>query len=239
MSNLYDNEAFFRAYAEMPRSRDGLESAGEWPVLETLFPDLQDKAVLDLGCGYGWHCRYAKERGAKYILGIDQSKKMVEEATSRNSAVGIEYQICSIHEYDYPKDYYDLVISNLVLHYVEDLNEIYYNVYRTLKQKGTFLINIEHPVFTAGVNQEWISKDEKNLFWPVDDYFYPGARKTNFLEHTVVKYHHTLTQILMGLIKQGFILEVVEEVVPPLKWQKILPDEMRRPMMLLIKAIKE
>jgi len=72
----------------------------------------------------------------------------------------------------------------------------------------------------------------------VDNYYYPGERETEFLGCTVIKQHHTLTQILMGLIHAGFILEVVEEVLPPEEWRADMPEEMRRPMMLLIRAKK-
>ncbi|MBQ7838919.1 MAG: class I SAM-dependent methyltransferase [Lachnospiraceae bacterium] len=238
MKNIYDNERFFEAYADMPRSRDGLKSAGEWGQLEPLFPILAQKNVLDLGCGYGWHSKYARERGAAFVLGIDQSEKMIAEALKRNSAKGIAYRVCSLQEYDYPAETYDLVISNLVLHYIEDLDMVYRNVFQTLKQGGVFLFNIEHPVFTAGVNQQWLTDGKKNLCWPVDDYFYPGERTTDFLGHTVKKQHHTLTQILMGLIDRGFHLEAVEEVMPPEAWRAQMPDEMRRPMMLIVKARK-
>ena len=53
MNNEYDNEIFFREYAKMPRSRDGLSSAGEWHQLRPLFPPLEGKCVLDLGCTDG------------------------------------------------------------------------------------------------------------------------------------------------------------------------------------------
>ena len=85
MSNAYDNERFFDEYAKMPRSKDGLRAAGEWHQLEPLFPALAGKAVLDLGCGYGWHCAYAAERGAAQVLGIDLSRKMIEEAKGRKA----------------------------------------------------------------------------------------------------------------------------------------------------------
>ena len=49
MHNEYDNEKFFQEYAKMPRSRDGLCSAGEWHQLKPLFPPLDGKNVLDLG----------------------------------------------------------------------------------------------------------------------------------------------------------------------------------------------
>ena len=100
---------------------------------------------------------------------------------------------------------------------------------------------MEHPVFTAGVDQEWVYDERgKPLHWPVDDYFKPGLRVTNFLGCQVEKQHHTLTQILMGLLEHGFLLEAVEEAQPPRSMMNIpgMRDELRRPMMLLVKARK-
>lgn len=156
MNNEYDNEKFFEEYAKMSRSKEGLKAAGEWHQLKPLFPSLEGKSVLDLGCGYGWHCKFAEEQGATKILGIDLSKKMIEEAQKRNSGNQIEYRISGLEEYDYPENEWDCVISNLALHYIEDIVEIFQKVYRTLKPGGIFLFNIEHPVFTAGVGQDWI-----------------------------------------------------------------------------------
>lgn len=102
MHNEYDNEKFFGEYAKMPRSRNGLGSAGEWHQLKPLFPPLQGKTLLDLGCGYGWHCKFAAEQGAIQVLGIDLSRKMIEEAKTRNAKEQIEYRICGIEEYEYP-----------------------------------------------------------------------------------------------------------------------------------------
>ncbi len=55
----------------------------------------------------------------------------------------------------------------------------------------------------------------------------------------VTKQRHTLTQILMGLLNSGFKLEVVEEAQPPKEMMNIpgMKDELRRPMMLFVKAI--
>ena len=88
-------------------------------------------------------------------------------------------------------------------------------MHRTLKPGGIFLFNIEHPVFTA------------------------GERNTRFLGCDVVKQHHTLTQILMGLLNNGFELKAVEEAEPPKEMMNIpgMKDELRRPMMLLVKAV--
>lgn len=241
MSNIYDNKQFFAEYAKMPRSQQGLAGAGEWQQFKALFPDLDGKSVLDIGCGYGWHCKYAVECGANQVTGIDLSEKMIREASEKNSDSKITYRVCGLEDYDYPAESYDCVISNLVLHYIEDIDLIFKKIYATLKSSGVFLLNIEHPVFTAGVNQDWIyNSDGPPKYWPVDDYFYPGNRVTHFLGQNVEKQHHTLAQILMGLINSGFRLEVVEEAVPSPDMMDVpgMADEMRRPMMLLIKSVK-
>ena len=241
MNNEYDNEKFFNEYAKMARSQNGLEAAGEWHQLRPLFPKLDGKKVLDLGCGYGWHCKFAVEQGAKQVLGIDLSKKMITEAQKRNADECIQYQVAGIEDYNYPPNTWDCVVSNLALHYVENLDEIFKKIYQTLKADGIFLFNIEHPVFTAGVGQDWICDNSgEPLYWPVDDYFYPGRRETVFLGEKVVKQHHTLTQILGGLLKRGFTLTAVEEAYPDPAMLDLpgMKDEMRRPMMLFVKAKK-
>lgn len=237
----YDDEQFFEQYAQMARSREGLDGAGEWHQFQKLFPDVRGKSVLDLGCGYGWHCGYAAWQGADRVLGIDISARMIEEAVKKNAAAEITYRVCGIDEYEYPAETWDCVVSNLALHYIADLDRVYENVYRTLRPGGTFLFNIEHPVFTAAGGQKWIRDEEGTpLYWPVDDYFYPGERKTCFLGCEVIKQHHTLTQILGGLPVRGFVIEAVEEAHPSEEMMKLpeMKDEMRRPMMLLAKARK-
>lgn len=239
MKNEYDNGHFFEEYAKMPRSRDGLRAAGEWHQLKPLFPPLEGKSVLDLGCGYGWHCKFAAEQGAVRVLGLDLSEKMIAEAGRRNADAKVEYRVCGMEEYAYPEDQWDCAVSNLALHYVEDIEGVFQKIYRTLKPGGIFLFNMEHPVFTAGVGQDWVyGEDGKPRYWPVDGYFLPGERTTHFLGCEVVKQHHTLTQILMGLLRSGFSLEAVVEAEPPEEMMDIpgMADEMRRPMMLLVKA---
>lgn len=61
--NIYDDPGFFERYSAMPRSVEGLRQAGEWHELRAMLPPLQGRSLLDLGCGFGWHCRYAAEQG--------------------------------------------------------------------------------------------------------------------------------------------------------------------------------
>ena len=61
-----------------------------------------------------------------------------------------------------------------------------------------------------------------------------GEWHTRFQGCDVVKQHHTLMQILMGLLNTGFKLLTVEEAQSPISGMR---DELRRPMLLLIKAV--
>lgn len=63
-------------------------------------------------------------------------------------------------------------------------------------------------------------------------------KESLFLGCNVTKQHHTLTQIFMGLLNSGFELNAIEEAEPPQEMMGLpgMKDELRRPMMLLVKA---
>ena len=84
-------------------------------------PDFAGKRVLDLGCGFGWHCAYAIEHGATHATGIDISEKNARRSSKRNPSPLIEYQCMAIEDFDFQPDSYDIVISSLTFHYLEPL----------------------------------------------------------------------------------------------------------------------
>ena len=81
--NIYDQSDFFAGYSRLPRQVEGLDGAPEWPAIRALMPPMQGKRVLDLGCGFGWFCRWARGEGAASALGIDLSERMLERARHR------------------------------------------------------------------------------------------------------------------------------------------------------------
>jgi hypothetical protein len=89
--NIYDNPGFFAGYSQLPRSRHGLDGAPEWPALRGLLPELRGLRVLDLGCGFGWFCRFARQQGAAGVLGIDVSERMLARARNETSDAAISY----------------------------------------------------------------------------------------------------------------------------------------------------
>lgn len=240
--NKYDEAVFFSQYSRMSRSVEGLKSAGEWHALKTMLPDFKGKRVLDLGCGFGWHCEYAIEQGATSALGIDLSEKMLNEARKRNASPLIEYQRMAIEDYMFEPETFDVVISSLTFHYLESFDDICRNIYRCLKPGGEFVFSVEHPVFTAYGTQDWHYDEKGNIqHWPVDRYFTEGKRQAKFLGSDVTKYHKTLTTYVNSLLLAGFQITGLIEPQPDATMLNIpgMKDELRRPMMLLLSAVKK
>ena len=240
--NKYDDEVFFQKYSRMLRSQKGLQGAGEWSELRKILPAFQGKSVLDLGCGYGWHCRYAAEHNAAKVLGTDISEKMLSTARRINAAPQIEYRRAAMEDLQFVAGTFDVVLSSLAFHYVKDFAPLVANIFDWLRPDGSFVFSVEHPVFTSYGTQDWYyDQDGKILHFPVDNYYYEGQREAIFLGEKVIKYHRTLTSYLNTLLCSGFVLEHVIEPQPPAEMLHLagMKDEMRRPMMLLVSARKK
>lgn len=241
--NKYDDKKFFDKYSRFPRSIEGLNAAGEWHQMQRLLPSFRGKRVLDLGCGFGWHCVYAAEQRADSVIGIDLSVKMIAEAKNKTHYSNVTYVCSSIEDYEYPQNAFDIVISSLAFHYVESFDRICDSVKKCLVHGGDFVFSVEHPVFTAQGKQDWIYDEAGNaLYWPVDNYYFEGLRNTIFLGENVTKYHKTTTTYLKSLIQYGFRITAFCEPKPTDEMLNQIPtmkDDLRRPMMLIISAKKE
>jgi ubiquinone/menaquinone biosynthesis C-methylase UbiE len=240
--NKYDEPEFFAKYSKMPRSISGLEGGHEWHAFRALLPDLHDKRLLDLGCGFGWHCRYARQQQARSVVGVDLSEKMLVRAKATIDDPGIEYRRSAIEDIDFLANEFDVVISSLALHYVEHFDIVCLKVYRCLAAGGEFVLSVEHPLFTAVAAQQWFCGPEGDrLHWPVDNYQQEGPRHTQWLADYVVKYHRTVATYVNTLINSGFRISKLLEPVPTpemLIEQPDLIDDRRRPTFLLIAAVK-
>lgn len=240
--NKYDTAEFFDQYSTFPRSVEGLDAAGEWHELQKMLPDLHDTRVLDIGCGFGWHCIYAAEHGARQVVGIDISEKMLAVAREKTSSPVVTYRCSAMEDADFGEACFDVALSSLVFHYTPDFSGICKNVYRALAPQGVFVFSVEHPIFTAEGRQDWIySHNGSREYWPVDRYFSEGERKTRFLGCDITKYHRTLTAYVDTLLGCGFSIRALVEPMPAEHLLHTVPgmqDELRRPMMLLIAAVK-
>ena len=115
----------------------GCPGAGEWKTLEKLLPDFAGKRVLDLGCGYGWHCRYAAEHGAASVVGVDCSERMLAVAREKTADLPqVTYVKGAMEDVDFPPESFDVVLSSLAFHYVEDFPALREKIRRWLVPGG-------------------------------------------------------------------------------------------------------
>ncbi|VEA67342.1 Malonyl-CoA O-methyltransferase BioC [Serratia plymuthica] len=239
--NIYDNQAFFDGYAQLSRSVNGLDGAPEWPTIHSILPDLHGKKVVDLGCGYGWFCRNAREQGAASVLGLDLSEKMLSKAREMTQDAGIEYRRQDLEQLQLPPASCDLAYSSLTLHYIEDLARLFATVYQALAAGGQFIFTAEHPIYTAPQHQGWLVDQHGQKSWPVNGYQQEGRRVSNWLAEGVIKQHRMLGSYINLLVQQGFIVTYLNEWGPSAQQiaeNPALDEEKERPMIFILAAHK-
>jgi SAM-dependent methyltransferase len=237
--NVYDDPGFFEGYGRLARSVEGLAGAPEWPALRAMLPAMRGLRVVDLGCGFGWFCRWAREQGAAHVLGIDLSEKMLARARAMTSDPAITYAKADLERLDLPKAGFELAFSSLALHYVQDLEGVLAKVHRALALGGRLVFSLEHPIYTAPTCPGWSIDAHGRKTWPVDRYLVEGPRTTDWLAEGVVKQHRTIGTTLNLLIRSGFAISHVEEFCPTDEQVAAMPElaeERERPMFLLVAA---
>jgi SAM-dependent methyltransferase len=235
--NIYDDPNFFRAYAQLPRSMQGLDAAPEFPALRALLPDLNGLDVLDLGCGYGWFCRWARTQGARRVAGVDVSELMLARARSMPTDPAITYAREDLETIKLKRKAYGLVYSSLAFHYLHNLEGLLGEVRSALTPGGRLVFSVEHPIVTAPLQPGWSDAGSGRKSWPVNGYLHEGERSTDWLAKGVIKQHRTIATYVGLLLRQGFRLAHLEEWGPTpqqIAAQPTLAVERERPPFLLI-----
>jgi len=237
--NIYDDGEFFEAYSELPRSVHGLDGAAEWPTLRGMLPDMSGLRVVDLGCGFGWFCRWALEAGAESVLGVDLSENMLARARRDTNDGRITYERQDLDALHLPTAAFDLAYSSLTVHYLTALDRTMATVHRALVEGGMFVFSAEHPIYTAPTSPGFVTDDAGRQTWPLDGYLREGPRTTDWLAPGVVKQHRTIATYLRNLREAGFDVTELIEWGPSDEQVTAVPEwacELERPPFLLVAA---
>jgi SAM-dependent methyltransferase len=237
--NVYDDPGFFTAYSQLPRSQRGLDGAPEWPALRGMLPPLAGLRVVDLGCGFGWFCRWAAAQGAASVLGLDLSERMLERAARETMDPAVSYRRADLDAVELEPAAFDLAYSSLTLHYLPDVDRVLAGVRAGLAPGGRLVASVEHPVYTAPSSPGFVPGPAGGQVWPLDGYLRPGPRTTDWLAPGVVKHHRTVEGYVAGLLEAGFMLTGLQEWGPTDAEVAEHPDwagERERPLFLLLSA---
>ena len=241
--NIYDNETFFDGYKKIRENEANANNLFEIPALFSMLPDLKDKTILDLGCGFGEHCKRFVESGAKKVIGIDISEKMLEIAKQENADSKITYINMPMENISQLNEKFDIVVSSLAFHYVQDFSGVVKNIYDMLNENGVFLFSQENPLCTCFSGGNRWTKDENGnkLYINLSNYGIEGERESTWFVDNVKKYHRTFSTIINTLIETGFTIEKMIEPLPTEDLLKKYPeykDLFHKPDFLLVKVRK-
>jgi len=89
--------------------------------LMTLLSPLQDKEILELGCGFGRFSVFLSKQGAK-VTGVDIGSELIAaaEALARVNQVSCRFQQRNIASLPFESDTYDIVIGLAILHHLSE-----------------------------------------------------------------------------------------------------------------------
>lgn len=241
--NIYDDPGFFAGYSTLERFGAGWERAAEHADLLALLPDVDGRRVLDLGCGAGQLARHLATTGAAEVVGVDVSERMLALARAGWAHPRVTYRREAIEEVAFPPARFDLIVSSLVLHYVDDYSELVLRIAGWLAPGGVLVYSTEHPIFTARLPDDgWVLDDAgRRIRWGLDRYADEGARDEAWFVPGVRKVHRMLATLINGLLDAELVVERVVEPIPSEQWLTSHPlarDERRRPMFLLVRARK-
>ncbi|WP_312306102.1 class I SAM-dependent methyltransferase [Chryseobacterium sp.] len=237
--NIYDNPDFFAGYKALRDGDKGLNELLEQPAMRNLLIPVQDKTVLDMGCGLGHQILSLLQQKPMKITGLDISQKMLSEAQQRISSPKVDWVCSALEDFDFGNNRFDLVISSMTLHYIDDLTSLFQKVADSLKPGGQFLFSMEHPVCTATL-KPWKDPDGEN--YPLmNRYSEEGLRKQNWLVEGVEKYHHSLSTIVEAILSAGLVLKNLKEPSSDQELLKLRPDfqqHLHRPPIVIMNSKK-
>jgi len=241
--NIFDNDVFFEKYRELRSTEYNYNNLIEQPAIKALLPNLEGKAVLDLGCGYGNNCIDFISKGASEVVGIDVSHKMLEVARKENPNESVKYILLDMNQIGSLTQKFDVVFSSLAFHYVKDFEKLLHDIRTLLNDTGTILFSQEHPYTTAPKGGPNWTKDEygNKIHYNLSDYMCSGKRLAKWFDNNVEKYHRPISEIINSLISHGFTINSVVEPVPDeyaLGRRPDFRDEFDKTTCIIIKGTK-
>lgn len=229
----------YQAYEELAEAYDALVATKphnayyDRPAVLSLLPEVAGRRVLDAGCGPGVYSEILLEKGAQ-VVAVDVSPRMVALAQKRIGDRALVFQADIVQPIPgLFEGSFDLVISPLVLNYIDDLAPVYQQFYFLLKSGGHLVVSLGHPFFDF-------------LYYKSDNYFATekvGTVWRGFGKPVYVPaYRHSLSAVINPLLETGFILERVLEPLPMEEFKQADPEEydklMRYPGFICLRAQK-
>jgi SAM-dependent methyltransferase len=175
------------------------------------------RRTLDVGCGEGRLTRHLASLGHR-MVGVDGSPTLIEAA--RAAAPEMELHLANAAALPFDDASFDLAVSFMCLHDIDDLAGTVREMARVLEPGGQLCLAIVHPLNSAG------RFDEAGRFTISDSYLgtwrYSDVRERDGLGMTFVSEHRPLAAYFEALADAGFVVETLREPASEgPKWSRV------------------
>jgi ubiquinone/menaquinone biosynthesis C-methylase UbiE len=154
--------------------------------------------VIDLGCGAADLAPFLRRLGYEYC-GVDSSEEMVALA---RKATGADVRVEDFTNTSFESGSFDLLVSKWAIQSTNDIEAVYKESQRLLKDKGWLIFLVAHPI------RQFLEKKRsgKNYFTQeiVDSIIFNGTI-------TVKEPSHTLSEYFSSYFLENFSLQSVLE----------------------------
>jgi malonyl-CoA O-methyltransferase len=143
--------------------------------------EIKPRAVLDLGAGTGHGTRALKQRHPKaVVVAVDIAPGMLEQARQQSRWLRrFERVRADAYALPFADGAFDLVFSNLMIQWCDDLDAVFAEIARVLKPGGLLLFSTFGPGTLAELREAWAMSDASNH---VNHFFDPHALGSALLQ---------------------------------------------------------
>ena len=166
------------------------------------------RRTLDVGCGEGRLTRHLASLG-HHVVGIDASPTLV--AAARASAPDMELHVADAAALPFGDASFDLVVSFMCLHDVDDLTGAVSEIARVLEPGGTLCLAIVHPLNSAGRFEKHGRFVIRGSY--LDSFRYADAVTRDGLRMTFESQHRPIAAYFDALGAAGFVVDALREPV--------------------------
>ncbi len=199
--------------------------------------------VLEIGSG-SCNCGIALAKKGADVTCLDISREQLKIGKQVAKKEGVNLKLIESDMTDLSSiksDSMDLIISISAIMYVEDINKVFEEANRVLKNNGRIIFSTEHTFIMCIVATE---------LWPEEkaepNYDYRGPFKWKWKEEDTfyfTTYRRPLMDYVNGLARNGFRINRMEELLPKQidhKWgEQEKRIRMRYPSVLVVEATKK
>lgn len=173
-----------------------------------LINNVQNKKILEIGCGNGHSLEYISKQNPSELFGLDISDMQIKRTKEYLSAKGIDAQlVCAPMEDEcgLPKNYFDIIYSVYAIGWTTDLDATFKRIASYLKKNGTFIFSWSHPIHKC------VSIENDKLVFS-NSYFDESWYSTKISDKKIMLSNRKLSTYINSLSKAGFVIDkLIEE----------------------------